>query len=257
MRLKDKTALITGGTSGMGRAASELFAEEGCRIIIAGRREKIGKQIASNIKKNGGEAIFFATDVSKKDQVKNLVDSSVDTYKKIDVLFNNAGINRHDNGGPHTEDEDTFDEVIGVNLKGAFLCTKYVVPIMMENEGGSIINNSSVLDSRVTRSSTTSYHVSKGGLAMLSRKTAIEYAQYNIRANTIQPGAIATEMSGITWEELDDPDVINRRKRIQPLKRMGHPMDVAYAALYLASDEAAFVTGASILVDGGTSALYA
>ncbi len=241
----------------MGRAASELFAEEGCRIIIAGRREKIGKQIVSNIKKNGGEAIFFATDVSKKDQVKNLVDSSVDTYKKIDVLFNNAGINRHDNGGPHTENEDTFDEVIGVNLKGAFLCTKYVVPIMMENEGGSIINNSSVLDSRVTRASTTSYHVSKGGLAMLSRKTAIEYAQYNIRANTIQPGAIATEMSGITWGELDDPDVINRRKRIQPLKRMGHPMDVAYAALYLASDEAAFVTGASILVDGGTSALYA
>ena len=92
---------------------------------------------------------------------------------------------------------------------------------------------------------------------MLSKKTAIEYGRYNIRANTIQPGAIATEMSGITWEELDDSDVINRRKKMQPLKRMGHPMDVAYAALYLASDEAAFVTGASILVDGGTSALYA
>ena len=256
MRLQDKIALITGGSSGMGRAAAELFAKEGCKVIIAGRREKTGEQVTSKIKASGGEAIFFRTDVSKKDQVKNLVASSIDIYKKIDILFNNAGINRHDNGGPHTEDEDTFDQVVGVNLKGAFLCTKYVVPIMIENEGGSIINNSSVLDTRVDRGSTTSYHVSKGGLAMLTKKTAIEYAQYNIRANTIQPGAIATEMSGITWEELDDPDIINRRKRIQPLKRMGHPMDVAYAALYLASDEAAFVTGSSILVDGGTSALY-
>ena len=240
----------------MGRAAAELFVKEGCKVIIAGRREKTGEQVASKIKANGGEAIFFRADVSEKDQVQNLVDSSIDIYKKIDILFNNAGINRHDNGGPHTEDEDTFDQVMGVNLKGAFLCTKYVVPIMIENEGGSIINNSSVLDTRVTRGSSTSYHVSKGGLAILTKKTAIEYAQYNIRANAIQPGAIATEMSGITWEELDDPDIINRRKRIQPLKRMGHPMDVAYAALYLASDEAAFVTGASILVDGGTSALY-
>jgi|TARA_B100001971_G_scaffold213285_1_gene246155 NAD(P)-dependent dehydrogenase (short-subunit alcohol dehydrogenase family) len=131
-----------------------------------------------------------------------------------------------------------------------------VGPPIVENNGGSIINNSSVLDSSATYSSSTSYHVSKGGLAILTKKSALSYAKFNIRVNSIQPGAIATEMSGIFWDDLKDSPIISSRKKLQPLHRMGHPYDVAYAALFFASDESAFVTGAALLVDGRASAKY-
>ena len=127
---------------------------------------------------------------------------------------------------------------------------------MVQGGGGSIINNSSVLDSRANSSSSTSSHVSNGGLAMLTKKSAVSYAKYNIRINSVQPGSIATEMAGIDWDQLRDESLINSREKLQPIQRMGHPIDVAYAALYFASDESNFVTGASLLVDGGTSAVY-
>ena len=158
--------------------------------------------------------------------------------------------------GEYRKAIEIFESVIDVNLKGAFLCTKYAVPYMIENGQGSIINNSSVLDSRAANSSSTSYHVSKGGLAMLTKKSALAYAKYNIRVNTIHPGAIATEMSGINWDELTEESVIKKRSGIQPLQKMGHPYDVGYAALYFASDESGFVTGSTLLVDGGMSAVY-
>lgn len=256
MRLEDKVAVITGGSSGMGRATAELFASEGGKIVIAGRRKDLGTEVADKINGNGGECIFINTDVSVSKDVEFLVNSTINNFGKIDVLFNNAGINNEDQGDPHKEDETLFDSVLNVNLKGAFLCTKYAVENMMENRSGSIINNSSVLDSRAADSSSTSYHVSKGGLAMLTKKSSLSYAKYNIRVNSIQPGAIATEMSGIDWNDLENEKVHQERSKMQPIARMGLPADVAYAALFFASEESSFITGASLLVDGGTSAAY-
>lgn len=256
MRLENKIAVITGGTSGMGRAASELFAKEGAKVVIGARREHLGKYVAESIRSDGGNAIFVKADVSEKHEVMNLIDEATNAFGGLDILFNNAGINNHGDGEPHNEDLENFDQVMNVNLKGAFLCIRYAVPRMIEGNGGSIINNSSVLDLRATETSSTSYHLSKGGMSILTKKAALSYAKYNIRVNSIQPGAIATEMSNVSWDDLETSAVIEHRRKFQPLERMGHPIDVAYAALYFASDESAFVTGASLLVDGGSSASF-
>ena len=256
MRLKNKVSIITGGSSGMGRSTAELFSKEGSTTIISGRRTKNGENVASRIRKNGGDAIFIKADISKNDEVKHLVNETIEKYGRIDILFNNAGINNHGLGNPHEEDEKVFDEVIAINLKGAFMCIKHVIPHMINNGGGSIINNSSVLDTRANDSSSTSYHVSKGGMNMLTKKSALAYAKYNIRVNSIQPGAIATEMSGVIWEDLNDNSINFERSTMQPLNRMGHPNDIAYAALFFASSESAFITGASLVVDGGASVAH-
>ncbi len=256
LRLEKKVAVITGATSGMGRAAAELFATEGAKVVMLGRRQELGEEIAAGIRSRGGEVTFVRADVSQADEVKGAFDTAVSKYGKLDVLFNNAGINQTTQGRPDEEPEDSWDSIMGVNLKGAFLGIKYAVPEMRKGGGGSIINNTSVLDSKADETSSASYHASKGGLASLTRKSAVVYANDNIRVNSIQPGAIATEMARIPWDELDNPEIIQRMKRAQPLPRMGHPMDIAYAALYFASDESAFVTGATLLVDGGQSARY-
>jgi len=256
LRLENKVALITGAASGMGRAAAELFATEGAKVVMIGRRQVQGDEVAGIITANGGNAVFVQADVSIEDDVKWAVQAAVDKYGKLDVLFNNAGINQTRQGRPDEESTDSWDEIMGVNLRGAYFCIKHVVPEMRKAGGGSIINNSSVLDSQADNNSAASYHASKGGLTALTLKCAVVYAEDNIRANCIEPGAIATEMSRINWDELEDPELIERRSKAQPLKRMGHPMDVAYAALYFASDESAFVTGATLLVDGGQSASY-
>ena len=256
MRLKDKVVIVTGGGSGMGRAASILFAQEGAKVVICGRREQEGGIVVDEISKEGGQAFFVKTDISIESDVQKLVEKTVLEFGKIDVLFNNAGINSRKAGEVHNENVETLNNIIDINVKGSFFCIKYVVPHMIENGGGSIINNSSVLDSQAMKGGSTAYHISKGGVAMLTKKAALDYADFNIRVNSIQPGAIATEISGIPWDDLSDKSIIEKRKKLQPLKRMGHPFDIAYAALYFASDESAFVTGATLLVDGGTSASF-
>ncbi|PZC44109.1 MAG: NAD(P)-dependent dehydrogenase, short-chain alcohol dehydrogenase family [Chloroflexi bacterium] len=240
----------------MGRAAAELFASEGCIVVIAGRRENLGIQVASEIKHDQGECMFVNTDVSVSSDVQKLVNITMDNFGKLDILFNNARINNPSQQDPHQKGAIIFESVLDVNLKGAFLCTKYTVGHMITTRFGSIINNSSVLDTRATDSSSTSYHVSKGGMAMLTKKSSLSYAKYNIRVNSIQPGAIATEMSGVDWNDLNNEDVNVRRSKMQPISRMGLPVDIAYAALFFASEESSFVTGASLLVDGATSAAY-
>ena len=256
MRLKDKVAIVTGATAGMGRAAAELFAQEGAKVVMCGRREALGQEIVSLIKGRGGEATFVTANVANAADVKRVVDTAVNTYGRLDVLFNNAGINEHAEGDPDKEPEEIWDRIIDVNLKGTFLGIKHAVPEMRKAGGGSIINNSSVNDVQADMVSMSSYHASKGGVTAMTKKAALAYAADNIRVNAVNPGPIATEMVDIPWDKLTDPVIVAERKTKQPLDRMGHPMDVAYAALYFASDESAFVTGATLLIDGGQSAAY-
>ncbi len=256
MRLEGKVAIVTGATAGMGRAAAELFAQEGAKVVLCGRREPLGQEIVEVIKGRGGDATFVTADVAKAEDVKKVVDTAVSSYGKLDVLFNNAGIDYSGYGQADEEPEEAWDHVIAVNLKGTFLGIKYAVPEMRKAGGGSIINNSSVNDSQAGAASTTSYHASKGGVTALTKKAAVVYAGDNIRVNAVNPGPIATEMVDIPWDKLSDPDTIETRVGLQPMHRMGHPMDVAYAALYFASDESAFVTGATLIIDGGQAAAY-
>ena len=240
----------------MGRAAAELFAEEGAKVVLCGRREALGQEIVDLIKGRGGEATFVTADVSNTEDVQRVIKTAVDTYGRLDVLFNNAGIDSGLMDDTSQESEEDWDRVIDVNLKGTFLCTKYAVPEMRKAGGGSIINNSSVNDSQAGAAATTSYHASKGGVTALTKKAAVVYAADNIRVNAVNPGVIATEMADIPWDKLSDPDATEWLQRLQPLHRTGHPMDVAYAALYFASDESAFVTGATLIIDGGQAARY-
>ncbi len=256
MRLEGKVAIVTGATAGMGRAAAELFAREGAKVVMCGRREKLGQEVVDLIKGRGGEATFVTADVARAEDVKRVVDTAVSTYGKLDVLFNNAGTNEHESGDPDQEPVEIWDRIIDVNLKGTYLGMKYAIPEMRKAGGGSIINNSSVNDTQADMVSMSSYHASKGGVTALTKKAAVEYASDSIRVNAVNPGPIATEMVDIPWDKLTDPDIVAERKTKQPLNRMGHPMDVAYAALYFASEESAFVTGATLLIDGGQSAAY-
>ena len=256
MRLKNKVAIITGATSGMGKATAILFAKEGAKVVICGRRSDLGEQIAKGIRNENGNAVFIKADVSKEKDVQELIKNSVSEFSKIDVLFNNAGINEKKMSIVTDETKNSWDKILDVNLSGMFLMIKYVIPEMVKVGKGSIINNSSVLSFQANKVPSTSYHASKGAVTSLTKKVAIDYAQNKIRVNAIHPGSIATEMTGVDWGNLDESNVIVDFKQKQPLPHMGHPMDVAYAALFFASEESAFITGVSLLVDGGKSAKY-
>ena len=256
MRLKNKVAIITGATSGRGKATAILFAKEGAKVVICGRRSDLGEQIAKGIRNENGNAVFIKADVSKEKDVQELIKNSVSEFSKIDVLFNNAGINEKKMSIVTDETKNSWDKILDVNLSGMFLMIKYVIPEMVKVGKGSIINNSSVLSFQANKVPSTSYHASKGAVTSLTKKVAIDYAQNKIRVNAIHPGSIATEMTGVDWGNLDESNVIVDFKQKQPLPHMGHPIDIAYAALYLASDESAFVTGTTLTVDGGQSSFY-
>ena len=256
MRLKNKVAIITGGTSGMGKATAILFAKEGAKVVICGRRSDLGEQIAKGIRNENGNAVFIKADVSKEKDVQELIKNSVSEFSKIDVLFNNAGINEKKMSIVTDETKNSWDKILDVNLSGMFLMIKYVIPEMVKVGKGSIINNSSVLSFQANKVPSTSYHASKGAVTSLTKKVAIDYAQNKIRVNAIHPGSIATEMTGVDWGNLDESNVIVDFKQKQPLPHLGHPIDIAYAALYLASDESAFGTGTTLTVDGGQSSFY-
>ena len=256
MRLKNKVAIITGGTSGMGKATAILFAKEGAKVVICGRRSDLGEQIAKGIRNENGNAVFIKADVSKEKDVQELIQHSVSKFSKIDVLFNNAGINEKKMSIITDETKSSWDKILNVNLSGMFLMIKYVIPEMVKVGKGSIINNSSVLSFQANKVPSTSYHASKGAVTSLTKKVAIDYAQNKIRVNAIHPGSIATEMTGVDWNNLDESNVIGDFKQKQPLPHMGPPIDISYAALYLASDESSFVTGTTLTVDGGQSSFY-
>jgi NAD(P)-dependent dehydrogenase (short-subunit alcohol dehydrogenase family) len=254
MRLKDKVALITGSAGGMGQAAAELFAREGASVIVTDIAVEAGEQTAQHIRDAGGKAIFVKADVANEEDVRRLVAKSIDAYGHIDILYNNAGIMPDDDGGVTELNEATWNHIMDVNLKSAFLCTKHVVPHMIrQGRGGSIINVASFVAFMGCTVPQDAYTASKGGMLSLTKSFAIQYGPHGIRCNAICPGPIETPLLRVLWTSEEARNL--RLSRI-PLGRFGEINDIIYMALYLASDESSWTTGAWLVVDGGISSNY-
>ncbi len=249
MKLDGRVAIITGGNSGIGKATAILFAQEGAKVVVAGRNSSRGREVVDEIRKKGGDAVFVRTDVSKSEDVKNLVEKTVSRYGRIDVLFNNAALSPV--GTVLTTSEKDWRAVIDTNINGSFLCTRYVLPHMQKRGGGAIINTGSI-NSLMAMKDEAAYDASKGGVLMLTRATALDFAKDNIRVNCICPGAIETPMlRGILQLAPNPKEAEAELVRKHALGRIGTPEEVARVALFLASDDSSFVTGTAVAVDGG------
>jgi NAD(P)-dependent dehydrogenase (short-subunit alcohol dehydrogenase family) len=247
MRLAGKVAIVTGGGRGIGRAIARGFAREGADLIIAEVDPTSGAEAASEANGLGRRARFIATDVSRKDQVDRMVDATLAEFGRIDVLVNNAGIHASQ---PFLEvSEESFDQLVGTNLRGAFFVAQGVARHMTSAGRGKIINLSSV-SAEIADPGSSIYCATKAALQMLTRAMALELAASHVHVNAIAPGTIRTALGG--WYETDDAECYLKQR--VPWRRFGTPDDVVGAAVFLASDESAYVTGASILVDGGLMA---
>ena len=245
MRLKDKTAIITGGGSGIGLATANAFCKEGAKVVLFGRRKDKLEKAAEKI---GGLALPIQGDMNKNDDLDRLINETLDNFKGIDILVNNAGIF---NGAPlHEISDSQWDALMDINIRSVFQITKRVLPVMMAQKKGSIIHISSILG-LIAVPQVAAYNVSKGALNQLSRSIAVEYGSYGIRSNSICPGLIETDM---TADLMQDDSLMQEWSKEYPIGRFGKPDDIASACLYLASDESSFVTGAVLPVDGGFTA---
>ncbi len=247
-RLKNKVAIITGAASGIGKATAILFAQHGANVVVADINAAGGKQSVNIIRATGGRGLYMPVDVTIASDTEQMVQETVKTYGKLDVLFNNAGIAMR---LPVAElPESDWHDCLAVNLTGVYLCAKAAIPAMQENGGGSIINMSSIYGI-VGADVRAAYVASKGGVTNLTRGMALDYAQDNIRVNCICPGFIETPLvAGV----VKTPAEYRKLADKHPMKRLGKPEEIAYGALYLASDEAAFVTGIAFPIDGGYTA---
>lgn len=246
-RLEGKVSVITGGSSGIGKATALLFAKEGSKVVVADVKDKEGEETVSEIRKNGGEASFIHTDVSKSEDVRKAVEFAVSKYGKLDVMYNNAGIE----GPTKNSDEypeDTFNKVISINLNGVFYGIKHAAAQMLKTGGGSIISTASI-GGLMGTPGMSAYGASKGGVIQLTRCAALEYADKKIRVNCIAPGVIHTSMIDRIIEE--NPEMMDPIMKDQPIGRVGLPEEIAKTALHLASDDSSFTTGAVEVVDGG------
>jgi NAD(P)-dependent dehydrogenase (short-subunit alcohol dehydrogenase family) len=250
--LKGKVALITGGASGIGRATAVLFAEEGAAVVIADIDVESGEYVLQEIQAAGGRILFVRCDVTRSEECKRAVESTVDTFGGLDILFNNAGIIRRADVLATTEAE--WDHVMDVNVKSIFLMSKYAIPCMKKRGGGSIINTSSGWGLK-GGGYAISYCASKGAVTNMTRAMAIDHGKDNIRVNAICPGDTDTPMLHDEAGQLGrDYDEFLAESADRPLRRYAQPIEIARSVLYLASDAASFVTGANLAVDGGGSA---
>ena len=245
LRLENKVAIITGAGSGIGRATALIFSREGAKILVADWSDTGGKETVEQIKKEKGEAIFVKTDVSNAENVNKMADICLAEFGRIDILVNNAGIVKF--GPLHETSESDWDTVLNVNLKSVFLCSKKVIPGMLKQGGGKIVNVSSIAG-LVGFDQIGSYCASKGGIIALTREMALEYAPRKININCIAPGVIKTAM---TKDMIADPAQRQFFESSTPYPRLGESEDIAMATVYLASGESDFVTGEVLVVDGG------
>lgn len=255
MRLANKVALITGGGSGIGRASALLFAKEGSKVVVSDMRQPSVTDTVDQIRAAGGEAVGVSGDVSRGSDAERMVDTAVASYGKLDVLLNSAGISARNALGPDASAEAVWDRVMDVNLKGTYLVSRHAVEQMRLAGGGSIVNLASIMAlvgyAGGLGSGLDPYPPSKGGVLQFTRNLAIEMAKDNIRVNCICPGYVDTDLiQRITSDE----QLMEALVAKHPMGRLGRPEEIAYAALYLASDESAFVTGAPLVVDGGYTA---
>ncbi|RIN36202.1 glucose 1-dehydrogenase [Staphylococcus succinus] len=254
MRLQDKVCIITGAGGGMGRVAAQTFANEGAKIAVFERDAQAGQTTVDEITKNGGQAQFFKVDIANEDNVKNAVEATVQTFGKIDVLYNNAGVMPEADNSVVNTSEGVWDLVMNINVKGIFLMTKYVIPEMEKNQSGSIINIASFVAQMGCSVPQDAYTASKGAVVSLTKSLAIQFRPKGIRTNAISPGPIETPLL-MEWL-VSDEDAKNVRLNRQPAGRFGKPEDIVNCALYLASDESDWTNGANINVDGGITANY-
>lgn len=252
MRLAGKVAIITGAGAGIGRASALFFAKEGAEVVVADCDPEEGARTVRLIKGNGGVAIFVQVDVSKAANVKNMVKTTVETYGKLDILINNAGIYAQANVVEVAEEE--WDRILDVNLKGVFLCSKYSIPEMIKGGGGSIVNIGSEAGI-VGIKNQVAYNVSKSGVIALTKSMAIDFAAHNIRVNCVCPGTTETPLVEAALERAPDPAAARRAvEEVRPANRLGRPEEIAAGILYLASDESPYATGSILSIDGGYTA---
>ena len=253
MRLKDKVALITGAGSGIGRETSLLFTAEGAKVVAVDIADAAGNETVAMIKKNSGDAVYVHADISKAADCENMVKVAEQTYGKLNVLFNNAGIMHSDDDNAMTTSEALWDLTMNINLKGVFLGCKYGIPALKRAGGGSIINTASFVALLGAATPQIAYTASKGGVLAMTRELAVVHARENIRVNALCPGPLRTEL---LMKFLNTEEKKQRRLVHVPMGRFGEAKEMARAALYLASDESSYVTGTESMVDGGITAAY-
>ena len=245
--ISGSTAIVTGGGSGIGREAAVRFGEEGANVVVVDVDVEGAEETADHVRDAGGDATVVETDVSDPEAVEAMVETAVDTYGGLDYAFNNAGIEgESEPSGEHPL--GNWDQVIDVNLKGVFLAMKYEIPAMLESGGGSIVNTSSIAG-LVGFPNLSPYVASKHGVIGLTKTAAVEYSGEGIRVNAISPGVIDTPMVARSQE--DDPESMEATKAATPIGRLGQPNEIGDAAVWLCSDDASFVTGAALVIDGG------
>lgn len=253
MRLLGKIAVITGAADGLGRAIATRYAQEGASVIAADTNVDHGKELVCNLTKCGYKAMFIEADISKESTVQDLFASVSERFQHIDVLCNNAAILLHDRDTEaHELSLETWDCVMNVNLRGTFLCTKYAIPLMLSNGGGSIVYMGSPTGLFGCAPKLTAYSASKAGVMGLARAAAAAYAQKRIRVNAIVPGTMDTPMN---HSVLSDQDSRNQFTQAVPMGRLGRPDDIGGIAVFLASDESAYCTGGLYMCDGGLTAV--
>ena len=248
-RLDGKVALISGGARGQGATETRLFVREGARVVFGDILDAEGRQVEADIRAAGGAATYVHLNVTNEADWRAAVTTAVNQYGKLNVLVNNAGILLR--GRIEETSEDDWDRIMAVNVKGVFLGTKHAIPAMRQAGGGSIINISSTAGLVGSPGETAAYTATKGAVRLFTKATAIQHARDNIRCNSVHPGPIATDM---IKEMLENQVQWEQRLRRLPMGRVGRPEDIAYGVLYLASDEASFVTGSELVIDGGTTA---